>query len=261
MLEVVDRRVRYLEAGSGWPVVLLHAFPLSADFWRPQLERCPQGWRLIAPDLRGFGPAGGPVAESIDQMASDVAALLDELRIERAVVGGLSMGGYVTLALFRQAPERFTGMILANTRAGADSAEGRAARDRMSTLVRSQGPAAVADEMMPKLLGKSTRESRPEIAGTVRALIESNSAAAIDGAIRSMKERIDANPVLEKVGRPALVITSDEDTLIPATEGEDMVRQLPRAQLVTIPKSGHLSSLESPDDFTEAMGNFLRANL
>jgi 3-oxoadipate enol-lactonase len=261
IVDVIGRPVRYLETGSGWPMVLLHGFPLSADLWRPQLERRPDGWRMIAPDLRGLGPQGGPPAESIDQMASDVVGLLDELRLERAVIGGLSMGGYVTLALFRLAPERFTGMILANTRAGADSTEARAARDQMSARVRADGPSAVAEDMLPKLLGKTTRDSRPEIAGTVRALIEGNTVAGIDGAIQSMKTRADSTPLLEKIGRPALVITSDEDTLIPASEAEDMARRLPRAQLVTIPKAGHASNLEAPDDFSEALANFLRASL
>jgi pimeloyl-ACP methyl ester carboxylesterase len=109
-------RVRYLETGSGWPVLLLHAFPMNADLWRPQLERAPEGWRLIAPDV--MARAG---TKSIDEMAADVLRLADHLEVERAVIGGISMGGYVTFAMFRQAPERFTGMLLANTRAAADT--------------------------------------------------------------------------------------------------------------------------------------------
>src|SRR5215831_4494945 len=110
---IAGRRLRYLDAGSGWPVVLIHAFPLNADMWRPQLERVPEGWRFIAPDVRGFGPdaVGSPGRVTLDDMAADVAALLDVRAIERALIGGLSMGGYITFALFRQAPERFSGMI------------------------------------------------------------------------------------------------------------------------------------------------------
>src|SRR5262249_4658120 len=120
------RTVRYLDAGSGWPVVLIHAFPLNADMWRPQLERVPEGWRFIAPDLRGFGPDAvrDPGGVTLDDMAADVAELLDFLGIDPAVIGGLSMGGYITLALFRRAPERFSGMILADTKAQGDTAEG-----------------------------------------------------------------------------------------------------------------------------------------
>jgi pimeloyl-ACP methyl ester carboxylesterase len=254
------RTVRYLEAGAGWPVVLLHAFPLSADMWRPQLGKPPEGSRLLAPDLRGFGPRPTEPARTLEEMAELVVEWLNVLEIERAAIGGLSMGGYVTLTLFRIAPERFSAMILANTRAAADSDEGRGARDRMSALVRREGVPAVADQMLPKLLGPSSQQSRPELAPMVRRLIEANSADAIDGAVQAMKNRPDATALLPGVGRPALVITGDEDALVPAAESAEMDRRLPRSQLVTIPRAGHLSSLEAPDDFNEALGNFLRAN-
>ena len=119
-------RTRWLESGAGWPVLLIHAFPLNAEMWRPQLDQVPDGWRFIAPDLRGFGgsrPSGAPVA-SLDDYAADLEVLLDHLKIDEAVMGGLSMGGYVTFALFRRAPDRFTGMLLADTRSQADTAGG-----------------------------------------------------------------------------------------------------------------------------------------
>ena len=256
-----DRQIRYLEAGSGWPAVLIHGFPLSADMWIPQLEAVPRGWRFLAPDLKGFGPAPGAPAESLDDMARGVVDLLDELEIERAVIGGLSMGGYVTLALFRMAPERFTGVILASTRAAADTDQGREGRDRMSALVRAQGASAVADAMLPTLLGRTTRTSRPEVEPAVRRLIEGNTAAGLDAAIGAMTQRRDATPLLADIGRPALVMTGDEDVLIPRTESEDIHRLLPRSHLVVLPRAGHLSNMESPADFSEALGNFLHSNL
>ena len=255
------RSIRYLESGAGWPVVLLHAFPLSADMWRPQLEAPPSGWRVLAPDLRGFGPAAGDAAATLDDMAGDVAAWLDALRIDRAVLGGLSMGGYVTFALFRAAPERFSGMILANTRAAADTEEARAGRDRMAALAREAGPSAVADAMLPKLLGETSQRSRPELASGVRRLIEGSPAAGIAGALQAMKTRPDSTPLLASVGCPALVVTGDEDVLAPRAEGEGMSALLPRSQFVVIPRAGHLSNLENPDDFSEVLGNFLRANI
>jgi pimeloyl-ACP methyl ester carboxylesterase len=194
-------------------------------------------------------------------MAADVGSLLDALRIERATIGGLSMGGYVTFALFRKAPERFTGLILANTRAAADSEDGRAARERMSALVREQGASAVADQMLPKLLGTTSRTSRPALAALVRAMIEGNSVEGIDGAIRAMKARADSTPLLAAMNRPALVVTGEEDSLIPASESADMQRLLPRAQLAILPGAGHLSSLEAPDGFNAALDTFLRAPL
>ncbi|MGH9370067.1 MAG: alpha/beta fold hydrolase [Vicinamibacterales bacterium] len=259
--DIGSRTVHYVEAGSGWPLVLLHAFPLSADMWRPQLEQVPEGWRVLAPNLRGFGPGASDAARTLSDMAEDVVGLLDALRIERAAIGGLSMGGYVTLALYRIAPERFSAMVLANTRAGADSAEGRAARDAMSALVREKGPEAVADQMLPKLLGRTSHESRPRLEPLVRAMIRANRTGGIDGAIQAMKNRPDATPLLATVGRPALVISGEEDVLIPLADSAEMDRLLPRSQLVTIPHAGHLSNLEAPDNFNEALGNFLRANI
>jgi pimeloyl-ACP methyl ester carboxylesterase len=260
----LDGGMRYLEAGSGWPVVLLHAFPLSADMWRPQLEHPPAGWRLIAPDLRGFGPAAGPPATSpltMDDMAGDVVALLDALEIERATIGGLSMGGYVTFALFRRAPERFVRLLLADTRAGADSPEGRAARERMLELVRRDGPAAVADEMLPKLLGETTTRERPGVAAAVRTLIESNSTAGIAGGIEAMMTRPDSTPLLARIGLPALVMVGAEDALTPPAEAQTMHQALTRSQLVSLPGAGHLSNLETPDAFSTALSNFLASNL
>ena len=260
-VEVGTRRQRYLEAGSGWPLVLLHAFPLTADLWRPQLERAPRGWRLLAPDLRGFGHRVPPMSASMDEMAADVEAFLDAMEIEKAVIGGLSMGGYVTMALYRRAPARFTGMLLANTRSGQDSEEGRAARDAMIALVHAEGPPAVADQMLPKLLGATSLRARPQLAMLVRRLIEGNSPDGIAAAIAGLRDRPDSTATLQQVSVPAIVITGEEDAIIPVSESEAMAAALTRSQLVILPAAGHLSNLEVPDDFSEALGTFLQANL
>ena len=249
--------VRYLESGEGRPLVLLHAFPLFSDLWRPQLEQPPEGWRVLAPDLRGFGPGAQGAAATIDDLAGDVDGWLDALRIDTAAFGGLSMGGYVTFALFRKAPSRFTAMILANTKAAADTPEGRAARDQLSALARAKGPSAVADQMIPKLLGETSRTTRPHLAPLVRTLIEANAAAGIDGALQAMKGRPDSMDLLPRIACPALVIASDEDTVIPLSEGEAMHKLLPQSRLTTLTRAGHLSSLESPAEFSAALAAFL----
>ena len=254
---------RYLEAGAGWPVVLIHAFPLSADMWRSQLERVPDGWRFIAPDLRGFGPgAEAPAAPpTMDDYAADVGSLLDALEIERGVIGGLSMGGYVTFALFRRAPERFSAMVLADTRSQADTPEGRTARRTMSELVRASGVGAVADQMLPKLLGETSRRERPELAGVVRGLIEANTTSAVDGALHAMLTRPDSTPDLPRISIPALVICGEEDVLTPPADSEALHRAISRSQLVLLPGAGHLSALEDADGFSVALVNFLGSNL
>jgi pimeloyl-ACP methyl ester carboxylesterase len=261
-VEVAGRRLRYLQAGSGWPLILLHAFPLSADLWRPQLDRVARGWQFFAPDLRGFGRGSlPPQSLTMDEMASDVSALMDCLEIDRAVIGGLSMGGYVTMALYRLAPERFTGIVLANTKATLDTPEARAAREQMIELVRAQGASAVADQMLPKLLGATSQRARPFLGPLVRRLIEGNSAGGIEAAIHAIKDRLESLSTLERTAVPSLVIASDEDVIIPVTEAETMHRVMPRSQLVVLTSAGHLSNLEVPDDFSEALGNFLTANL
>jgi pimeloyl-ACP methyl ester carboxylesterase len=228
--------------------------------WRPQLEAPPQGWRLIAPDLRGFGPSAGDAAATMDDMASDVAAFLDALEIDRATIGGLSMGGYVTFALFRLAPERFNGVVLADTRAQADTPQGREGRRKMLDLLRERGPSGIADDMLPKLLGETSKRERPRLQAVVREMIEANSAEGIRGAIEAMMGRPDSTPQLERMTCPTLVLVGDEDTLTPPADAGALDLQLSRSHLVTLPRAGHLSNLEAPDDFTRALSDFLTSN-
>ena len=253
--------VRYLEAGGGWPVVLLHGFPLNADMWRPQLEDVPEGWRFIAPDLRGFGPEANPPATSMDDLAAGVVELLDALRIDKAAIGGLSMGGYVTFAILRQAPARASAVILADTRAGADTEQGKAARNKMIDTVRSKGVTAVADEMMPKLLAETTRREFPDVERRVREIARGNRPEALVGAIEAMRDRPDSTPQLSALAVPALVLVGEEDSLTPPSEAQSMHAALSRVQFVDIPRAGHLSNLEAPGHFSAALADFLNAPL
>lgn len=261
-LNVGDRRIHYYEAGAGWPVVLLHAFPLSAAMWRPQLERVPDGFRVIAPDLAGFGGSSRLAsAPSMEGYAADVVHLLDALEIERATIGGLSMGGYITFALYRKAPERFLGVVLANTRPQGDTPEGREGRVKMRQLVGDRGVGAVAEQMLPKLLGETSRRERRHLEAQVRTLIEANTAEGVAAAIESMMQRADSTPLLPTIGRPALIIAGDEDTLIPTSDAETMNTSIPRSHLVVLERAGHLSNLEMPEEFSAALANFLQSNL
>jgi pimeloyl-ACP methyl ester carboxylesterase len=259
------RSIRYLEAGAGWPVILLHAFPLNADMWRPQLEQVPDGWWMIAPDLRGFGPAAeipsGGRPPTMDDFADDVNELMNALEISEGAVGGLSMGGYVTFALCRRAPERFNAMILADTKPQADTLEGREARRKMIELVHARGPSAVADEMLPKLLGSTTRNTRPQLVATVRQMIESASADAIAGAIHAMLGRPDSTGDLPAVAWPTLVMVGTEDGITPLADAEAMQAGIARSRLVLLPQAGHLSNLETPDAFSRAVADFLQSSM
>ena len=189
--------------------------------------------------------------------AERVLASLDEIDVERAVIAGLSLGGYVTFAIARLAPARIAGVILADTRSGADSEAARAGRERMLGLIDSGGPATVADDMLSKLLGTSTLAARPGVGARVRHLIESQSKEALADATRAMMAREDSTRLLATLDAPALVMVGDEDTLTPPEESERMASTLPHATLARIPAAGHLSSMENPEAFNAAIRRFL----
>jgi 3-oxoadipate enol-lactonase len=257
-------RLRYLEAAPRsadrprGTLLLLHAFPLNARMWEGQLALAETGWRVIAPQLRGFDGGGGdPPAVSVDDYAGDVIDLLDALKVEQAVVGGLSMGGYVAFAMLRCAARYVQGLILADTRSQADTREGVEGRRRMLQLVQDKGPSAVADEMVPKLLGETTRKTRPAVAEQVRSLALASSADAIAGAVRALMTRPDSTPLLSTIHVPTLIVVGDEDTVTPPAASEEMHRAIAGSELVRIPQAGHLSNLEQPELFTAALAAFL----
>lgn len=260
-LRFIDVPAKPLSGSRGRAVgtlVLIHGFPLSARMWEPQLVLAEQGWRLIVPHLRGFdeGPAGRS-ATSMDDSAGDVIDLLDSLHVQQAVIGGLSMGGYVTFALLRNAATYFQALVLADTRPQADTPEGVQARQRMLMLVRDQGPVAVADDMLPKLLGESTRRQRADLVEEVRAIVVSNGTEAIAGAITAMMTRPDSTPLLSTIKLPTLIVVGEEDTLTPPQLSVDMHSAISGSQLVRIPGAGHMSNLEQPAAFNEALITFL----
>jgi len=210
---------------------------------------------VIAPDLRGLGAsARGSGATSLDQHADDMAALLDHLAIENATVAGLSMGGYISFALWRRHRERVAALILADTRAGADSEEGRQGREKNARLAEEQGPSAIADQMLPKLLSPNAPAA---LRDQVRAIIESNDRAGIAAALRAMAARPDSTPLLATIDVPTLVIVGAEDALTPPSEAEAMFNAIPGCRLAEIPGAGHLSNVEAPEAFNAEVTEFL----
>lgn len=226
--------------------------------WEPQLSLAENGWRVIAPQLRGMD--GGSVEQpalSMDDHAADVIDLLDALHVEDAVIGGLSMGGYVVFALLRHAPRYVRGLVLADTRPQADTPEGVEGRRRMLALVKEKGAAAVADEMIPKLLGEHTRRARPDLAEHVRALILANSPEAIANAITALMTRSDSTSLLSSIHCPTLILAGDEDALTPPALSEQMYEAIGGSEYILVPNAGHLSSLEQPEAFNAALARFL----
>ena len=229
--------------------------------WEPQLALADHGWRVVAPYLRGMGGGRdvGP-ATSMDDYAGDVIDLLDALHVEEVVLGGVSMGGYVAFAMLRCAPRYVRGLVLADTRPQADTREGVDGRKRMLALVREKGPAAVADEMLPRLLGPTTFRDRPEVVARVRALALSNSTEAIAGAMTALMTRVDSTSLLSGIRCPTLVMVGEEDVITPPQLSEAMQRAIPGSGLAVLPQAGHLPNLERPDAFNDALGNFLDHN-
>jgi pimeloyl-ACP methyl ester carboxylesterase len=231
---------------------------MNARMWEPQLSLAANGWRVIAPQLRGMdGGSADPPATSMDDHAADVVDLLDALHVEDAVVGGLSMGGYVAFALQRHAPRYIRALVLADTRPQADTPEGVEARKKMLALVREKGPSAVADEMIPKLLGEQTRRTRPDVAERIRDLILSSSAEAIANAITALMTRADATPLLPTIHVPTLIIVGEQDAITPPALSEQMYKDIKGSEYVVIPNAGHMANLEQAEAFNAALARFL----
>jgi pimeloyl-ACP methyl ester carboxylesterase len=207
------------------------------------------------------GGVSDPAATSMEDYAGDIIDLLDALHIEKAVIGGLSLGGYVTFAVFRRAPQYFRGMILADTRGEADTPEGIEGRKRMLVLVKEQGASAVAEFMLPKLLAEETHRRRPDVVERVRSLMLASSTEAIAGAITAMMGRPDSTPLLGSIHVPTLVMVGENDQLTPPSMSRDLHRAIRDSELCTIAEAGHLSNLEQPDTFNRAIGTFLERQL
>jgi pimeloyl-ACP methyl ester carboxylesterase len=237
-------------------LVLVHAFPFGAAMWRRQVTAFP-GWRVIAPPLPGFDGHSRLAMPTMDGYARDLLDSLDRLGIERAVFCGLSMGGYTIFGVLRQAPERVSGLILADTRTSIDSPDRRGARERSIALARTSGAPAIADEMIPNILGATTRARRPDVVADARSLIEAQPGETIAAGLEAMMNRPDSAGVLDRISAPTAIIVGDEDTVTPVSDAEFMHRAIPHSTLVTIPASGHMTNLETPDAFNDAVRAFL----
>ncbi|MCC7358649.1 MAG: alpha/beta fold hydrolase [Anaerolineales bacterium] len=250
--------VAYTDEGEGRPLLLLHGFPLSRRLWRPQVADLAATTRVLAPDLRGHGQSdvtAGPY--SVEQYADDAARLLDALNVTQPViVAGLSMGGYIALAFQRRHPQRVAGLILAATRAGADSAEGKAKRDEAAAAARAHGARAIVDAMLPKMLAPRTYQTRPDLVAEARALMAPTKVTGIVSALAALRDRPDATKQLATIRQPVLVLHGSDDQLIAPSEAEAMTRALPNSRLALLAGGGHLLNLEQPAAFNAAVRTF-----
>lgn len=250
--------LEYSDVGNGPAVVLLHAFPFDRELWQPQVAPLVEaGYRVITPDLPGFGRSPLPSDPlSIDGMADAVATLLTRLGVERAVVGGLSMGGYVSLAFARRHGARLCGLILADTKAAPDDAAGRENRDKAIAAIRTHGVEAFVRALLPKLLGPQTPNDS-EVAAAVRAIMVRQPAEGVIAALAALRDRPDATPGLAAIAVPTLVLVGEQDAITPPAVAEQLAASIPHARLVRIPAAGHLPNRENPEVFTAAVRDFL----
>ena len=249
--------LNHTESGTGRPVVLLHGFPLNGTIWHEQQQDALRPYQVIVPDLRGHGRSPAPAGVyDMDLLAGDVLALLDKLQVKKAVIMGHSMGGYVALAGYRLAPERFLALGLINSHAAADTEEGKQNRFKLAEKVVASGSKIAAEAMLLKLFAADLLAGSP-IIGLVRQIMLNTQPAGIIGALKGMAGRPDSNPMLPGLKIPVLVMTGDKDQIIPPEKARATAAAIPGATLAIIENAGHMPMLEQPRATTEAIRGFL----
>lgn len=248
----------YSDLGQGQPVVFLHAFPLNRRMWEPQVQGLSDQYRTITIDLRGHGESDAPLWRyTLEQFADDIQGLMNHLSIAKATFVGLSMGGYILFALFRKYPRLIRALVLADTRSQADTEDGKAARFSMAQTAYQIGQQAIADAMIPKLLGPASVRNRNDLVQQLRTMITGNQISGIVGDLMAMEERPDSTPLLNRVACPTLVIVGEDDIATPLADAKVMASHIPHARFEVIPNAGHVSNMENPDAFNRALKTFL----
>ncbi|MBI2921263.1 MAG: alpha/beta fold hydrolase [Planctomycetes bacterium] len=249
--------VAYIAAGNGPALVLVHAFPLDGRMWEPALSALMRKHTVILPSMRGFGRTPPAASATMDEMARDVAELMDRLGEKTAAVGGCSMGGYVALAFQRLFPARCAALVLADSRAGADGAEAKANRVAFAEAVRAGGAQVAVEKMLPKLL---TPAASPSLRDWVEGMIRSGSQEGIAAALLGMRDRADSGPTLPGIQVPVLLVCGEKDDLTPPADSKAMAEKIPGAKYVELAGAGHLSPVEAPAEFADAVVRFLAAH-
>ncbi len=257
----VSINISHTDDGHGLPLVFLHGYPLSRGAWQKQIDALRSSYRVIAPDLRGFGDSDTqPGPTTMSQFAADVHDLLQQLTTGPVVLIGHSMGGYVALAFARQFPEMLCGLVLVGTKAGPDTAEGAAGRRAAAEKVKAEGVQVVVEAMAHKMPAAANKDAN--MIGQVRGFMAQARPEGVIGALLGMAERPDATALLAQIAVPTLVITGANDTLIPPKESETLAHAIRGAQLKVIPHAGHLVAFERSDEFNHALKEWLnRADL
>jgi len=259
-IRLPDEQVLGVEdRGGGTPILFVHGFPLNRTMWAGQIEELAHSFRVIAPDLRGFGESGGDSdVLTMEQFADDLNALLEALHITEPVcLCGLSMGGYIAFRFAEKYAARLRALILCDTRSGPDSEEAVKNRRQLAEKVLRSGPETAVTTMLPKLVSERTRTDRPEIVERLREMILQTDRRSIAAALHGMAARPDSTPLLGEIHVPALLLCGTEDVLTPPGVMQEMAERLPHAQFVEIPETGHMAPLEDPAAVNREIRRFL----
>lgn len=256
-LRIDGHAVGYDDQGQGQPVVLIHGFPFSRQTWRPQVSALTRTYRLVLPDLRGFGESDG-APSSVEELAEDVQALVERLHLPPFVLGGFSMGGYVLFRYLARHADRVKAVMLLDTRAEPDAPEGRQRRYSAIERITAEGPQGFLEDFLRLVASPRTMESRPEIVAEVRRLMERDRVPSLTGALRALAERPDSTPLLAAIRVPTLIVVGEDDKATPVDSARKMHEAIKGSKLVIIPGAGHVSNLEQPDEFNRALLEFLR---
>lgn len=260
-ISVDGANIHYVDVGSGEPaVLLLHAFPLHSGMWDAQVDALSQNRRVVLPDLKGFGRSDAPeeiTSYSMTSYAHEVAEIVELLDLETVVLVGLSMGGYVAFSFLRGYRDRVGALVLADTRAEADTPEILERRSNQQRQVTEEGTAPVVEALLTTLLSEHTQTNNPELVERAKRLMMDNPPAGFVGALEAMKSRPDSTTELEAIDVPTLILVGEDDQPSPPAVAEAMHERVPGSQLAVLPRAGHLSSLEAPEDFNRALLDFL----
>jgi 3-oxoadipate enol-lactonase len=253
-----DAEIFYEVLGSGPPIVLLHPFPANHDLWKPAAQALVTRYRIILPDLRGHGDSGvGEGPATMEKHASDLARVLDHEGIGRATFAGVSIGGYVLFEFWRKFRPRVEALILCNTKAQADTSEARAGRLQAAADVRERGTEPFFESLVPKLIGKTTLSTRPDLVEGALRMMRKMSAEDVALVQKGMAERSDSVETLKGINVPTLIVTGDEDIFTGVSEAELMQRNIPGSQMKVIAKAGHYSPWEQPEEVGKLLRQFL----
>jgi len=253
--------LEYETVGTGIPVLFIHGFPLSRKMWSPQLISLSKIASLISIDLRGHGdsyPFDGPY--SMELLADDCVKLMKFLNVlSPFVVCGLSMGGYVIMAMYRKYPEFFRGMILTSTRPEPDPPEGKKVRDESIRNAQVSGTRRIVNTMLPNLFSSVTQTKNPHLSKQIQIMMTKTSVQGIIGALQGIRDRPDSLLLLNQISCPVLIVHGTDDKIVPMNEAELMERKISNSRLVKINDAGHLPNLEQPDKYNQAIRDFLRS--